>query len=89
MLFKKSISPIQIILPIGLSFIVFTPDSPALQEQDVRQAINFCMDKDAMREDYTHLYGITMDGLIGIGQWMYGMVMGTEEYPETLPEHQS
>ena len=72
---------------IGLSFIVFTPDSPALQEQDVRQAINFCMDKDAMREDYTHLYGITMDGLIGIGQWMYGMVMGTEEYPETLPEN--
>lgn len=72
---------------IGLSFIVFAPDSPALQEQDVRQAINFCMDKDAMREDYTHLYGITMDGLIGIGQWMYGMVMGTEEYPETLPEN--
>ena len=72
---------------IGLSFIVFTPDSPALQEQNVRQAINFCMDKDAMREDYTHLYGITMDGLIGIGQWMYGMVMGTEEYPETLPEN--
>ncbi len=72
---------------IGLSFIVFTPDSPALQEQDVRQAINFCMDKDAMREDYTHLYGITMDGMIGIGQWMYGMVMGTEEYPETLPEN--
>ena len=72
---------------VGLSFIVFTPDSPALQEQNVRQAINWCMDKDAMRDDYTHLYGMTMDGMIGIGQWMYGMVMGTEDYPEILPDN--
>ncbi len=71
---------------IGLSFLVFTPDSPAVQAKNVRQAIAYCMDKNALREDYTYLYGITMDGMIGIGQWMYGMVMGTEEYPETLPE---
>ena len=72
---------------IGLSFIVFTPDSPALQEKNVRQAIAYCMDKSAMKDDYTYLYGMTMDGMIGIGQWMYGIVMGTEEYPETLPDH--
>lgn len=71
---------------IGLSFIVFTPDRPALQEQNVRKAINYCMDKDTLRDEYTHLYGITMDGLIGVGQWMYSMVMGTDEYPVTLPE---
>ena len=71
---------------IGLSFIVFTPDRPALQEKRVRQAIAYCMDKNAMKDEYTYLYGITMDGLIGIGQWMYGMVRGTETYPETLPE---
>ena len=71
---------------IGLSFIVFTPDIPALQEKNVRKAINYCMDKKALQNDYTFQYGMTMDGLIGIGQWMYGMVMGTEEYPETLPE---
>jgi len=72
---------------IGLSFIVFTPDRPALQEQNVRKAINYCMDKDTLRDEYTHLYGITMDGLIGVGQWMYSMVMGTDEYPVTLPEN--
>ena len=72
---------------IGLSFIVFTPDMPALQEKNVRQAINYCMDKEQLKEDYTHRYGITMDGLIGIGQWMYDMVMGTQNYPEVLPEN--
>ena len=72
---------------IGLSFIVFTPDRPALQEMNVRKAIAYCMDKEALKDEYTALYGIPMDGLIGIGQWMYGMVMGTEDYPVTLPEN--
>ena len=72
---------------IGLSFIVFTPDMPALQEKNVRQAINYCMDKEQLKEDYTQQYGLAMDGLIGIGQWMYDMVMGALNYPETLPEN--
>ena len=72
---------------IGLSFIVFTPDMPALQEQNVRKAIAYCMDKDKLREEYTLNYGIAMDGLIGIGQWMYGMVNGTEDFPVELPEN--
>ena len=71
---------------IGLTFIVFTPDSPEVQAKNVRQAIAYCMDKNAMRDEYTYLYGIPMDGMIGIGQWMYGMVRGTEAYPESLPE---
>ena len=66
---------------IGLSFIVFTPDMPALQELYVRKAIAYCMDKEALKDEYTYLYGMTMDGLIGIGQWMYGLVNGTEDYP--------
>ena len=72
---------------IGLSFIVFTPDRPALQEMNVRKAIAYCMDKDMLKEEYTAMYGLPMDGLIGIGQWMYGMVMGTEDYPVTLPDN--
>ena len=72
---------------IGLSFIVFTPDRPALQELYVRKAIAHCMDKETLKDEYTYLYGITMDGLIGIGQWMYGMVNGSEDYPVTLPEN--
>ncbi len=72
---------------IGLSFIVFTPDMPALQELYVRKAIAYCMDKEQLKDDYTYLYGMTMDGLIGIGQWMYGMVNGSEDFPVTLPEN--
>ncbi|MBQ6287799.1 MAG: ABC transporter substrate-binding protein [Clostridia bacterium] len=71
---------------IGLSFIVFTPDRPAVQEKNVRQAIAYCMDKKALQNEYTYLYGIPVDGMLGIGQWMYGMVKGTEDYPETLPD---
>ena len=72
---------------IGLSFIVFTPDMPALQEQNVRKAIDYCMDKDALKDEYTSVYGIVMDGLIGIGQWMYTMTMGTEDFPVEVPEN--
>lgn len=70
---------------IGLSFIVFTPDMPALQEMNVRKAINYCMDKSQLEEEYTAAYGLTMDGLIGIGQWMYQLAMGTTDYPVELP----
>ena len=72
---------------IGLSFIVFTPDMPALQEQNVRKAIAYCMDKEQLKDEYTAAYGLAMDGLIGIGQWMYGMVNGTVDYPIELPEN--
>lgn len=72
---------------IGLSFIVFTPDMPALQEQNVRKAIAYCMDKEQLKNEYTAAYGLAMDGLIGIGQWMYGMVNGTEDFPVELPEN--
>ena len=72
---------------IGLSFIVFTPDMPALQEQNVRKAIAYCMDKEQLKDEYTAMYGLAMDGLIGIGQWMYGMVNGTEDFPVELPEN--
>lgn len=71
---------------IGLSFIVFTPDRPALQEMNVRKAINYCMDKAQLEEEYTAVYGMTMDGLIGIGQWMYNLVIGNN-YPVELPEN--
>ena len=71
---------------IGLSFIVFTPDMPALQEQNVRKAIAYCMDKEQLKDEYTAAYGLAMDGLIGLGQWMYGMVNGTEDFPVHLPE---
>lgn len=72
---------------IGLSFIVFTPDSPAVQEKNVRKAIAYCMDRDQLKDEYTDMYGMVMDGLIGLGQWMYGMVNGSEDFPVQLPEN--
>ena len=72
---------------IGLTFITFTPDRPALQEQNVRKAISYCFEKEETVDEYTGGYGLPMDGLIGLGQWMYGMVNGTSEYPAELPEN--
>ena len=45
------------------------------------------MDKDQLTEEYTAAFGLPMDGLIGIGQWMYGMVNGTVDFPIELPEN--
>ncbi len=72
---------------IGLTFIVFTPDRPCLQEMNVRKAINYCFEKEKTVDEYTGGYGLAMDGLIGLGQWMYNMVMGTMDYPVMLPEN--
>ena len=64
---------------IGLTFFVFTPDRPALQEVNVRKAIAYCLDKEPMVYDYTGAeYGLPMDGLMGIGQWMFGLVGASE-----------
>ena len=38
-------------------------------------------------EEYTAGYGLPMDGLIGLGQWMFSLVNGTLEYPVELPEN--
>ena len=79
---------------IGLTFFVFTPDRPALQEANVRRAIAYCLDKEPMVYDYTgEEYGLPMDGLMGIGQWMYEMVGAAETRYEViaggLPENPS
>ncbi len=72
---------------IGLTFFVFTPDRIALQELNVRKAFAYCLDKEPLVADYTGGYGLAMDGLIGLGQWMYSLVNGNTEYPVTpLPE---
>ena len=72
---------------IGLTFIVFTPDSPALQQQKVRQAVAYCLDKEKTVSEYVGDYGQPMDVMAGIGQWMYQLVNGTLDYPaEELPD---
>ena len=72
---------------IGLTFFVFTPDRPAVQEANVRKAFAHCLDKPTMVDEYTAGYGLPMDGLIGLGQWMYSLVNGSIGYPIELPEN--
>ncbi len=71
---------------VGLSYISFACEKPAVASEAVRQAIAWCVDRDAVMADYTGNYGIRVDGFYGIGQWMYGAVMGTITPPEPGPE---
>ena len=75
---------------IGLMCLTFTYDWPTVHEQEVRQAIAWCMDRDQMTRDYCGNYGIRMDGFFGVEQWEYKLVRGTMSYPisEDLPEEE-
>ena len=61
----------------GLSYVAFACEKPAVSSQAVRQAIAYCMDRDALTEAYSGGFGIRVDGYYGIGQWMYLMANGT------------
>ena len=71
---------------IGLTFIVFTPDRPALQGKATRQAIAHCLEKENVVQEYCGGYGTAMDGLMGLGQWMYQITEGSLNYDPGLPE---
>ena len=74
---------------IGLTFIVFTPDRPALQGKATRKAIAHCLEKDEAVKEYCGGFGIAMDGLMGLGQWMYQITEGSLTYDPGLPENPS
>ncbi len=70
---------------IGLTFFMFTPDRPAVQEANVRKAIAYCLDKEPLISDYPGMdYGLPMDGMMGIGQWMFGLVGAAETRYEEI-----
>ena len=71
----------------GLSYVAFACEKPAVSSQAVRQAIAYCMDRDALTEAYSGGFGIRVDGYYGIGQWMYGLVNGTIAPPVDPPEN--
>ena len=66
---------------VGLSFITFSFEYPAVREAAVRQAIAWCMDRDQMTKDYCGEEGTRVDGYYGIGQWEYQTVTGQAGYP--------
>ena len=74
---------------IGLSYISFACEKPAMASQAVRQAIAWCMDRDQVTADYVGDFGQRVDGLYGIGQWMYSVVTGAIEPPVEMPENEN
>ena len=71
---------------IGLSFLTFTCDRPAVHEKAVRQAIAWCMDRDQLTRDYCKGFGLRVDGYYGVGQWQYMAVNGQVEYPVVMAD---
>ena len=66
---------------MGLTVIRFMPRSPRVQETAVRQAVFYCLDREAMVYDYTGGYGLPVKGMYGIGQWMVRLLEDPDEYP--------
>jgi len=74
---------------IGLTFLVFDVDSPAVQETAVRQAVALCLDQDGIAARYAGRFGLGMEGLYGLGQWMYALTNDTMAYPVPAPRDDS
>ena len=70
----------------GLSYLSFCMEKPGVSQQEVRQAIAMCLDKDGLTDDYVSNFGLRVDGYYGMGQWMVQMLNGTLSFPEEEPE---
>ena len=66
---------------IGLAFMTFTYDWPTVHEMEVRQAIAWCMDREALTQAYTSGFGLVVNGYYGIEQWEYMLCTGRLDYP--------
>ena len=74
---------------VGLSYISFCCEKETVESLAVRQAIAYCMDRDQVTADYTGAFGQRVDGWYGVGQWMYGVVMGNTTPPIAAPENEN
>ena len=68
---------------LGMTFFSFSCEKPTVHEMAVRQAIAWCMDRDAITQAYTP-YGVRVDGYYGMQKWEYLVVDGQIEAPVTL-----
>ncbi len=66
---------------IGLAFLTFTYDWPTVHEKEVRQAIAWCMDREALTQDYCRGFGKVVNGYYGIEQWEYLICTQQLDYP--------
>lgn len=73
----------------GLSYISFACEKETVSSDAVRQAIAWCLDREQLVQEYTGNYGILVDGYLGVGQWMYGIIAGTTKPPVEPPEDEN
>ncbi len=73
----------------GLAYVAFCCEKDAVASEAVRQAMAWCMDRDAVVADYTGNYGLRTDSYFGVGQWMYALVNGTTAPPVDPPEDEN
>ena len=71
---------------VGLTLLWFVESSPRAQEEAVRKAVAYCMDREAFAQSYVGPFGMVMDGLFGMGDWMYLLANGTVSYEVPLSE---
>ena len=77
---------------VGLAFATFSYDWPTVHEKEVRQAIAWCMDREALTMKYcgdpeTGMnFGVVVNGYYGIEQWEYLLTQGSLEFPVHLLE---
>ena len=80
---------------LGMTLLTFSYDRPAVHEKEVRQAIAWCLDRDALTQEYCQGYGQRVDGYYGIEKWEYMLVNQRIDPPvqlleagQTVPENQ-
>ena len=73
----------------GLAYVVFCCEKAGADSEAVRQAMAWCMDRDAVMREYTGNYGLRVDSYFGVGQWMYALVNGTTAPPVDPPEDEN
>ena len=66
---------------IGLAFLTFSCEMPTVHEMAVRQAMAWCMDREALTEEYCTGFGLVVNGYYGMEQWENKICEGSLEYP--------
>ena len=70
----------------GLGYITFCCEQKTVSSAAVRQALSYCLDKDALAGETVSNFGLRVNGYYGLGQWMYQLLSGTIPYPVKEPE---
>ncbi len=70
----------------GLTMITFSCEMPTVAEKEVRQAIAWCLDRDALVKAYCGDASARVDGYFGRGQWEYQLASQMITAPGQLGE---